>query len=190
MKDYYKILGLTKNCDNKEIKIAYRKKAIFWHPDKNSSLEANDRFIEVKEAYEILSDFQKRKTYDNLFQNTEQKTKNQEKEHEFYKWTEEAVKEAKSDLNLPIQKFIKKVNRAVDTVQYGCGMFFLIYLWICFGPFILLGFVYQLVVNFEKLKPSILGFVIGIPLLLISIIITLKGWKFIKLMNKYHDYNN
>jgi len=64
-KDYYKLLGLSKDCTEQEIKKAYRKLAIIHHPDKNPDDEdAADRFKEIQEAHETLSDSQKRARYD------------------------------------------------------------------------------------------------------------------------------
>ena len=62
--DYYKILGLEKNADQKEIKKAYRKLALKYHPDKNPSKNAEEKFKDISEAYAVLSDNNKRKMYD------------------------------------------------------------------------------------------------------------------------------
>jgi DnaJ family protein C protein 7 len=65
-KDYYKILGVEKDASDNEIKKAYRKLAIVHHPDKNPDDEdAAARFKEIGEAYETLSDSEKRTRYDN-----------------------------------------------------------------------------------------------------------------------------
>jgi molecular chaperone DnaJ len=64
-RDYYDILGVAKSADEKEIKKAYRKIALKYHPDRNpDNKEAEDKFKEAAEAYEILSDANKRSRYD------------------------------------------------------------------------------------------------------------------------------
>ncbi|KAK9718890.1 DnaJ C terminal domain [Popillia japonica] len=63
-KDYYKILGISKNATDDDIKKAYRKLALKYHPDKNKAPGAEERFKEVAEAYEVLSDKKKRDIYD------------------------------------------------------------------------------------------------------------------------------
>ena len=63
-KDYYDVLGVGKNATDAEIKSAFRKLAKQYHPDLNKEADAADKFKEVQEAYEVLSDENKRKTYD------------------------------------------------------------------------------------------------------------------------------
>jgi len=63
-RDYYEILGVSKSASEAELKAAYRKQALAWHPDRNKSKEAETKFKEINEAYEILSDREKRAAYD------------------------------------------------------------------------------------------------------------------------------
>ena len=64
-KDYYEVLGVDKSASADEIKKAYRKMAIKYHPDKNpGDKEAEEKFKEAAEAYEVLSDDDKRARYD------------------------------------------------------------------------------------------------------------------------------
>jgi len=63
-RDYYEVLGVGKDASGDDIKKAYRKLARQYHPDVNKAADAEDRFKEVKEAYDVLSDDSKRATYD------------------------------------------------------------------------------------------------------------------------------
>ena len=66
-KDYYRILGVERNADDKAIKRAYRSLAVKYHPDKNpGDKQAEERFKEINEAYEVLGDPSKRARYDQL----------------------------------------------------------------------------------------------------------------------------
>jgi molecular chaperone DnaJ len=62
--DYYEILGVDRNASEKEIKSAFRKKAATYHPDKNKDANASEMFKKVNEAYQVLSDPQKKQVYD------------------------------------------------------------------------------------------------------------------------------
>lgn len=63
-RDYYDILGVSKSASDAQLKSAYRKLAMEWHPDRNKSPEAEAKFKEINEAYQVLSDSKKKSTYD------------------------------------------------------------------------------------------------------------------------------
>lgn len=65
-RDYYEVLGVGRTASSEDIQKAYRKLARKYHPDINKTKEAEDRFKEINEANEVLSDAEKRKKYDTL----------------------------------------------------------------------------------------------------------------------------
>src|SRR5512139_2147098 len=67
-RDYYEILGVDKKASADNIKTAYRKLAMQYHPDRNKSPDAEEKFKEISEAYAVLSDEAKRRQYDTLGQ--------------------------------------------------------------------------------------------------------------------------
>jgi curved DNA-binding protein len=72
-KDYYKVLGVAKSASQEDVKKAYRKLAVKYHPDKNKGDKASeDKFKEISEAYNVLGDPEKRKQYDQLGANWSQ----------------------------------------------------------------------------------------------------------------------
>ncbi len=68
-RDYYEVLGVDRSADDKELKKAFRSLARRYHPDKNDDPDADERFKEIQEAYAVLSDSQKRSTYDRFGHN-------------------------------------------------------------------------------------------------------------------------
>ncbi|MEK7073985.1 MAG: J domain-containing protein [Patescibacteria group bacterium] len=63
-RDFYEVLGISKSASAAEVKAAYRKLALEWHPDRNKAANANEKFKEINEAYAVLSDPKKKETYD------------------------------------------------------------------------------------------------------------------------------
>src|SRR5574341_2485153 len=63
-RDYYEVLGVDKKASSEDIKSAYRKLAMQYHPDRNKSPDAEEKFKEISEAYAVLSDQNKRQQYD------------------------------------------------------------------------------------------------------------------------------
>jgi DnaJ-class molecular chaperone len=84
-KDYYAILGVPKNAAEKDVKSAYRKLARKWHPDANpkNPKEAEEKFKEISEAYEVLGDPEKRKKYDVLGPNWQQAAQQAEQQRRY-----------------------------------------------------------------------------------------------------------
>lgn len=83
-KDYYSILGINKKATEEEIKKAFRKLAVKHHPDKNpGNKEAEEKFKEINEAYEVLSDPEKRKKYDKYGANWNQFNGAQQGQHQY-----------------------------------------------------------------------------------------------------------
>ena len=69
-KDYYSILGVTRSSESMEIKRAYRTLSLKFHPDSNKSVGAKESFLEVSEAYDVLSDLERRGLYDQFGEET------------------------------------------------------------------------------------------------------------------------
>ena len=65
-RDYYDILGVKRNASDEEIKRSFRKLALQYHPDRNQESDATEKFKEINEANQVLSDSEKRAHYDQL----------------------------------------------------------------------------------------------------------------------------
>merc|ERR1711964_383056 len=75
-RDHYEVLGIPRNATLQDIKAAYRKMALKYHPDKNDDPDATSIFLDIQRAYEILSDELMRKKYDNGEEPEEKEAKN------------------------------------------------------------------------------------------------------------------
>ena len=135
MKDYYKLLNISNTANELEIKKAYRRAALYWHPDKNKSLNASEKFIEINEAYNILINKDKREVYDNLLTANKEKdsTKFNENNDNYSKYTnwvkEERIKTEK-ELHISSDKIFTNVFDYLN--RYGIytlfGFLLIVYL--------------------------------------------------------------
>lgn len=126
IKDYYKILNVSFSASQSEIKKAFRKLAVFWHPDKNSNPDSMKRMQEINEAYEILSNSIKRETYNKIYQElygttsdiavykeTYQTNFNEEKRKE----KEQTVKEKYSQEINDLNNWIRSIKFSLDSID-------------------------------------------------------------------------
>lgn len=98
-KDYYKVLGVTKSASADEIKKAYRKLAVKYHPDKNpGNKNIEEKFKEINEAYEVLGNAEKKKKYDELGENWKNHTRQggNGQEFDWSQWTKQRQRRGRS----------------------------------------------------------------------------------------------
>lgn len=191
MKDFYRILGLNQNCSAQEIKSAYRKLAQEWHPDKNKSPNAQERFIEIHEAYEFLSNPDKRKFYDSLHNTEPQKdivvsSKSTEQQKQTYeKFEKEAHMKAEYYSKVSFDKYFTDFLSGIDKVQTGCAYIFAG----GWGIFFIIAGFYGLILFFKTLftgENLVLWriLVFGTILLIVSCLFIYGGYKIIKWVTK------
>lgn len=148
IKDYYKILGSSISATQNEIKQSYRKLAVFWHPDRNSNPIALEKMKELNEAYEILSDENKRISYNKIYQEyfinsqvvkyqgQSEKQYNEEKEKSVkqkYEKEYNDLKEWTSNIKFSLKKFdkflensISKFDKPIENFSYYFPIFIII----------------------------------------------------------------
>jgi len=135
--DYYAILNIKPTASKKEIKEAFRKEALKWHPDRNSSPDATERMQLINEAYLILKDNEARARYDKQYQKFYQahKQNQHDNQKETYKrdysidddilndWIKKAKRQAKEMLMMSLEDLVgmSKVatNAAWDKTKYA-----------------------------------------------------------------------
>lgn len=154
MKNYYQILGIDNTATRNDIRKAFRKKAFEFHPDLNKSKEAKDTFIKIYEAYEILLDDRKRKSYDEAL--------NSNNDYAFRdKVTYEEVREkAEYVASLKLDEFdiyIKILLNNIPDVLFTSFIFII-------SIFLLIGSLFDF-----SLPRFLIGIIISVPLLIISL---------------------
>jgi hypothetical protein len=184
MKDYYKVLIINRNAESSDIKKAYRTLALKWHPDINKDFGAQEKFIEINEAYEILNNNSKRKIYDVLYNdyvnslNAKSQSKvDNEKFTRYNSWSNEARQTAYNRSKMPYSEFAKTVGKVYEGASNGCGIIFAIAMWIAWGPAAMISLI-QGAVDMVRDFPDY-GFktryIFLVLFLLLSIIVTLVG---------------
>ncbi len=135
IKDYYKILGVSPNSTKKEVKRAFRKLALKFHPDKNKQVGAHDIFVEIIEANLILSDEEARRKYDLEYENFYSyqyrfDVSKQDKEfvrfedEDLRRWANSARGQGEEYAKIPFLKFAEMVkNISVDVAVVGSKAF-------------------------------------------------------------------
>ena len=125
MKNYYKVLGINIEASQMDVKKAFRKLALKYHPDRNKEPNAAHKFIEVTEAYEVLRDPIKRADYDRIykvhFDKVEPKEEKQTeyKYREYYQeWEEFGRQKAQEYSSIPFEEFAR---RLLKEVSIGAG---------------------------------------------------------------------
>ena len=122
MIDYYKILEVPKSADYIEIKKAYRRLALIYHPDKNKSSNAHEKFIEITQAYEILINSETRKQYDSYYEVFYNKSESTIDNQTIYneqnkKWSDYGKEKASKYSNMKFEDFFSNVFE--ETVFHG-----------------------------------------------------------------------
>jgi DnaJ homolog subfamily B member 4 len=132
MSDYYNVLELNKDCSDNDIRNAYKKMAVKWHPDKNSKNKevATKKFKEISEAYKILGDLKKRQLYDKFGKDGIENNNNNNNNNNNYNYTKSNIYEQEilKDLyNINKKRFNKKgpnilynLNCSIKELFSGC----------------------------------------------------------------------
>lgn len=139
IKDHYKTLELNRNASINEIKKAYRKLALKWHPDVNNNKNAHNLFIEINEAYLILTDAEARRKYDNEYDynfripkssqpvsstaDSVNKSDNRSKyeDEDLNRWSQNAKNQAESYASMSFERFSKMVNLIIKETSIQAG---------------------------------------------------------------------
>ena len=142
MKNYYKILGVNKYSTTQNIKSAFRKLVKIYHPDVNSSEDAKKKFLDIYEAYEILSDKDKKNAYDSILEDIIRKKYSKEKEEtENYKSYRSWEKYAKDKAKKASQKPLKEILENVKVVAENLFTHYMMFGLFIFAPLAAVGII-------------------------------------------------
>lgn len=124
MKDYYKVLNISRNSDVNEIKKSFHKMALRYHPDICKLTNSHELFIEIHEAYEILINIESRNAYNNIFdvnlsENIEKNTSQAVYTSDFAKYYSDAKAKAEEYYKMPLDALQSIINKIFDSVVEG-----------------------------------------------------------------------
>lgn len=110
--NYYRILGVERNASEQEIKKAYRQKILHFHPDHNKAADANQRTLEIIEAYEVLKDKNRRQAYDRVLDANKRATQG---ERESFRRAQQSAKHtAQSQADWSLDDILANIFEAVQ----------------------------------------------------------------------------
>lgn len=190
IKNYYKVLDLPFHSSQKDIKYAFRKQVKIWHPDVNDSKDSNIKTIEIYEAYDILSDVNKRKQYDIIYNKIfvikedylDKSKVDLGSDVHFNKSNESLTKDEFNDLNIWIREARKKSDellrnglKVIDTsINIGVSFFNLFSYVLGF-----LGFFAAIAYTIEGVKDLIDIFTVKDKFSIVGLISSLLGSLFL-----------
>lgn len=117
-KDYYSTLNIHQGANLQEVKEAFRRLALQYHPDINKSIDAHDKFIELTEAYEVLKDNFKRQEYDKIYKKYFQGWQKDDKytnisddefNEKYKEWQRQGKQKSEEFASIPFDEFAKKL---------------------------------------------------------------------------------
>ncbi len=124
MKDYYKVLNISRNAESNEIKKSFHKMALLYHPDICKLVNSHDLFIEIHEAYEILINIESRNAYNILFDANlneafEKNIKQENYSTKYAKFYTEANAKAEEYYKMPLENLQTIVNKIFASIVEG-----------------------------------------------------------------------
>jgi curved DNA-binding protein CbpA len=194
IKDHYKTLDIPKESSLEMIKKAYRNLALKWHPDINKGADAHEKFIEINEAYLILSDIEAKQKYDYEYDNyikatendfeSEESNRSQTYEYSTYldsnlnNWSKTARKQAEKYASMSFKEFSNLMKQVIKETSVQ-GFTAIIY---AISGILGANAVFSLIIGLTDSKPEKIG------LAFVFIIISIVGFTFTS--KKYNHEKN